>query len=151
MTITPLDQEALDTAARCQQTVQHGVGRALPLVQRIAERIDKPGELDTCVGLLMEALRAAESAQQALVYALGAQNPGLRVARDTLRLDQLDTEATRDLLSSLQETLRLAQTVDRERGWVDEEGYCTGFAETVAGWELGLRREIHGAQGGGRE
>jgi hypothetical protein len=120
-------------------------------VQRIAEHIDQPGELNTCVSLLMEALRAAESAQQALVYALGAQNPGLRVARDSLRLDQLDTPATRELLASLQETVRLAQAVDAERGWVDEDGYGIGWAETVGALELVLRREVMGAEGAGRE
>lgn len=149
--MTTLDQETLDHAARAQQTIQHGIGRALPLVQRVAEGIAKPGELDTCVALLLEALKAAESTQQALVYALGAANPGLRVARDTLRLDQLDTQATRLLLACLRDTVRAAHLLDKERGWVDEDGEGIGWTETVAGWELGLRREVQGAEGGGRE
>ena len=146
------NQEALDAAARAIQTIQHGVGRALPLVQAVIEgRTLQPDQQDRLVGLLADSARAAGSASEILVYGLGAANPGLRVSRDVLRLDQLDTPASRRLLSLLQDALVAAQELDQERGWVDADGEGIGWAETIGGWELGLRREVYGARGGGRE
>ncbi|WP_395089267.1 hypothetical protein [Armatimonas sp.] len=145
-------QDALDGAARAIQTIQHGVGRALPLVQALIEgRTLQPGQQDRLVGLLADSARAAGSASELLVYGLGAANPGLRVDRDTLPLELLNTSASRTLHAMLQECLVLARELDQERGWVDSDGECIGWAETIGALELGLRCEVFGARGGGRE
>ncbi len=149
--MTTEEQEALDAAARQVQGVQHDLGRALPLVQRLIEGRYDYQEQERMSKHLADAFRGAEAAQETLVRGLGATSPGLRVGRDSLRLDQLSTDASRTLLAMLQECLLLAQELDRERGWVDEQGECIGWTETIGAWELGLRREVEGAKGSGRE
>ena len=152
MTTTSDNQEALDAAARAIQTIQHGVGRALPLVQGLIEgRTLQPDQQDSLITLLADSSRAAGSASEILVYGLGAANPGLRVDRDALPLELLSTQASRTLHAMLQECQALARELDQERGWVDSDGECIGWAETIGALELGMRREVFGARGGGRE
>ena len=145
----PETQETLDHAARCWQTIHHSTSVMLSLVEAFRKGLPESQRIAFAehFALMVE---ASGSAQQALIYGLGATNPGLRVKRDELRLDQLDTPATRNLLEALQHALYCARAVDGERGWVDEAGEAIGWAETIAGWELGLRREVEGAKGGGR-
>ncbi len=147
-TTQTLDQEALDHAARCVQTIQQSLGPALALASQLYKHGTLPADQSSRMAEhLARGVEASGAAYQSLVYGLGAQSPGLRTPREDLRLDQLDTPATRALLEALQTALVLAAQVDVERGWVDEEGECIGWAETIGGWELGLRREIHGAMG----
>lgn len=149
-------QETLDHAARLLEAAQHELGLARRHTPRSAADIIRfdPVELAAHAEKTVGALDAAnESVQQAqaLLIGMGAARPGLRVAKDALRLDQFDTPATRRLLVALQEALAAAQLVDEERGWVDEGGEGIGWAETIGGWELRLQREVLGAVGSGRE
>ena len=96
---------------------------------------------------MLDRLDGAGSASEILVYGLGAANPGLRVDRDTLGLEQLSTPASRTLHAMLQECLTLARELDQERGWVDSDGEGIGWTETIGALELGLRREVFGARG----
>lgn len=148
---TTLDQEALDHVARCLQTIQTNLGPAVALLSQMQRHGITPEHLHRLSEYLERGVEASGAAMQSTVHALGAQSPGLRTERDELRLDQLDTQATRNLLACLRDTVRAAHLVDKERGWVDEDDYGYGWQETVAGWEIGLRREIHGATGSGRE
>jgi hypothetical protein len=43
--------------------------------------------------------------------------------------------------------VRSVQAVDRERGWIDEDGDGTGYAESLQMMALQLRAEIRGPQG----
>ncbi|WP_394794887.1 hypothetical protein [Armatimonas sp.] len=66
-------------------------------------------------------------------------------------LELLSTQASRTLHAMLQECLSVARELDQERGWVDSDGEEIGWAETIGALELGMRREVFGARGGGRE
>jgi hypothetical protein len=59
-------------------------------------------------------------------------------------IEFLDTEATRELLDILEQAVYAATRVDRERGWIDDDGRGLGWAETVAGLALKLAYEIKG-------
>jgi hypothetical protein len=147
---TNLDQEALDHTARCLQTIQHSAGAMAALLSQAANSLPAPLH-QHFVEHYARIVEASGAAYQSVVYGMGAQPPGLRVGRDTLRLDQLNTPASQRLLRALQEAQKAAQALDEERGWVDEDGYGIGWAETIGGWEIGLRREVMGAEGSGRE
>lgn len=138
------EQEALDTAARAVQGVQHSVGRA-------RARVATGQETVATEALLSEALDHSQTALDLLVSALGARRPGLRVSRDTLPLELLSTPATRALVAALETAHTIACQVDEERGWIDEDGEAIGWGETLGGMLLGLRREVYGAKGSGLE
>lgn len=148
-TTKTLDQEALDHAARCVQTIQQSLGPALALASQLYKHGGTlPAEQTTRMSeYLARGVEASGAAYQSLVYGLGAQSPGLRTAREALRLDQLATPKAQRLLHALHEATLAAQDLDEERGWVDEDGECIGWHETLAGLELGLRREVHGTKG----
>lgn len=150
---TTTDQEALDLAARTLQTLQDSLahGAHLATAAQEAGKPLPPARGEEMAAHFTAAQASARQLHQLLVHGLGAQNPGLRVNRDSLRLDQLDTPATRRLLVCLQEALSAAQLVDEERGWVDASGEGIGLAESVGALELVLRREVLGTEGSGRE
>lgn len=150
------DKEALDLAARLLMSCSEEICNARRHTPRSASDIERldPVELARHAATTTVALDAAhESVQsvQALLIALGAARPGLRAAKDALRLDQLSTPATRRLLSALQEAQAAAQLVDEERGWVDGSGEGIGLAESVGALEIVLRREVQGVKGSGLE
>jgi hypothetical protein len=149
MTTKNLDQEALDHTARCLQTIQHSAGAMGAIMHQLGQTA--AGESVRIAEHYARIVEASGSAYQSVVYGLQATPPGLQVSRDSLRLDQLSTPASQHLLYCLQQALLAARAVDRERGWVDEDGHGIGWAETIGGWELGLRREVEGAPGAGRE
>lgn len=156
MTTTTHDKESLDMAARLLMSATEEISEARRHTPRSAADIIRfdPVALAAHAEEATHALDAANDSVQSakgILIALGAVRPGLRAAKDSLRLDQLDTPATRRLLASLQETLRLAQAVDEERGWVDADGDGIGLAESVGALELVLRREVLGPEGSGRE
>lgn len=62
-------------------------------------------------------------------------------------LHLLDTSATRRLLVSLQEAQKVAEAVDRERGWVLSDGTPCGFSETIGEMYERLRQEVEGPKG----
>lgn len=139
------DQEVLDRAARAVQGMQHAVGRARA---RVATRQEPIVVTET---LLSEATEHSQTAMDLLVNTLGARRPGLRVSRDTLPLELLDTRGTRALVEALEAAFVQACQVDAERGWIDEDGEAIGWGETIGGMLLGLRREVYGAKGRGLE
>lgn len=155
MTITA-DQEALDRAARLLTSAQAEISQARKHTPRSTadiirfDPVDLASHAETTVGALDAANESVQQAQ-ALLIGMGAARPGLSVAKDALRLDQLDTPATRNLLACLRDAVRAAQLVDEERGWVDGSGEGIGWAETLGALELGLRREVIGAEGSGLE
>ena len=103
------------------------------------------------------ALERTEAAAQAaydaardaltLLLASGVERPGKPVQRDTVPLALLNTHATRDLLAALEVARAAARRVDRERGWIDEDGVGTGFEESLAAQHLLLSREVLGPTG----
>jgi len=137
------DQDALDTAARTLHMAKRATQEALACVAT--------DQLEETEALLREASQRQQTALGLLVDVLGAKRPGLSVSRDALPLEMLNTPATRAYLAALEEATRAAEAVDRERGWIDEDGECIGFGETLAGMVLGLRREVFGARGRGME
>ena len=110
---------------------------------------------DSCESDL--ALERTEAAAQAaydaardaltLLLANGVERPGKPVQRDTVVLALLNTHATRDLLAALEVARAAARRVDRERGWIDEDGVGTGFEESLAAQCLLLSREVLGPIG----
>jgi len=103
------------------------------------------------------ALERTEAAAQAaydaardaltLLLANGVERPGKPVQRDTVALALLNTHAIRDLLAALEVARVAARRVDRERGWIDEDGVGTGFEESLAAQHLLLSREVLGPIG----
>ncbi len=67
---------------------------------------------------------------------------------------EAEARATTGKALLLQGTVRMANTaakagaaVDRERGWIDDDGRAVGFGETLGGMAYQLRTEILGPTG----
>ena len=110
-----------------------------------ARRMNQPELLDRA---LTDARRAMETADTALVRlrALGAST-GPTVARDTLPLELLDTEASRRYLAALEAAAEAGAILDRERGWVDANGNQPDTAKRWQGWRSPCAGRYSGRRG----
>jgi hypothetical protein len=68
-----------------------------------------------------------------------------RPANLTLRL--LDTPTARKYLAALKAAAGAGAKLDRERGWVDQDGEAIGHGETLGNMALAMRTEIFGPVG----
>jgi hypothetical protein len=62
-------------------------------------------------------------------------------------LHLLSTDAGRNLLAALETAAKAAEAVDRERGWIDEDGDPIGYAEPLQMIAIKVRGEINGPKG----
>lgn len=111
-----------------------------------AKHLQNFGMLDKALDQATEARKSADQALKRLL-ALGASRPGGSVARDTLPLELLDTPAARRYLAALEAAAEAGAELDKERGWIDENGEPVGHGETIAGLALEMRREVFGPMG----
>ena len=144
-----MNASQLDAAAAAVHRAANAAGFAAAHTSA-AQVTGQAAQFDKAIEQAQAAKDAAETALHVLL-ALGAKRPGASVARDTLRLDQLDTPASRALLAALEQAAEAGARLDRERGWTDKQGNPTGFGETLEGMAYQLRTEIHGPDNGGRE
>lgn len=132
-------ERGVDTVANMVASARDDIQTAI-----IMNRAGKTEQVNT---LLRRADNNTQHAIQHLVTVEGATRPGVQVSRDTLRLEQLNTEATREMLAALDALVAAAEKVDRERGWIDGNGEGIGFAEQYGHERLRIATEIYGPKG----
>ena len=140
-------QDGLDRAARHVREAHKMAGGAQVLAATAHRAEDPPATMAEVTELARLSGEASATALRLLI-ALGAARPGPAVATDALRLDQLDTPASRRLLSALEAAAEAGAALDRERGWVDADGDPIGHGEHLGGLVLAMRTEIYGPKGG---
>jgi hypothetical protein len=140
-----VSQEDLDQLA----ALVSNAGNAAGFSALAAAYIFRTGDATRAREAYERAKEARDTADQALkrLLALGASRPGGQVARDTLPLELLDTPAARRYLAALEAAAEAGAELDRERGWLDENGEPVGHGETLAGLALEMRREVYGPEG----
>lgn len=137
--MTHTTQSPIDAAARAVDRAHDEAAYANAHLGR--------GDVDTARRCALAA-KAAASDALGMLLTMGARRPGDPVAADVLRLDQLDTSASRALLAALEAAQQAGEALDRERGWL-QDGVPCGWGETLAAMALTLRIEVEGPKGRG--
>jgi hypothetical protein len=142
------DQDQLDQAAGIVRRVSMQVGGALSLVTN-AHRLEGEALRSTLAEVTEQAEGAFEDSKNAyrLLTAMGAHVSDRATIAAVVPLHLLSTDAGRNLLLALEAATEAAKAVDRERGWIDEDGEAIGYAETIGGIAIKLRGEISGPAG----
>lgn len=143
-----IPQDQLDQAAGIVRRVAMQSGAAQSLVTH-AHRLDGEALRSTLAEVTRQAEGAFTDAQKALslLQSMGARLTGKAGVPSPVPLSKLSTDAGRRLLIALEAAEAAALDLDRERGWIDEDGDSTGYAESLQMMALQLRQDVEGPAG----
>jgi hypothetical protein len=142
------EQEQLNQAAAIVRRAMLQAGAALSLVTN-AHRLDGEALRSTLAEVKQQAEGAFEGGKHglSLLQSMGATLTGKAAMPAPVPLSKLSTPAGRELLDLLAQAERAAQAVDRERGWIDEDGQGIGYAESLQMMAIQLRRDVEAPKG----
>ncbi|MES2462251.1 MAG: hypothetical protein V4671_16820 [Armatimonadota bacterium] len=143
-----MNQDQLDQAAAIVRRVTIHSGAAQGLAVN-AHRLEGETLRSTLAEVTEQARSANEASQNLfrLLTSMGAKLPGKAGMVGFVPLHMLSTDAGRTLLAALETATKAAEAVDRERGWVDEDGEPIGYAETLQMIALKVRQDVEAPKG----